>query len=187
MPDASPADAELEGQEPELDEGQEPELVDEPDDTKSKGRTYDEAYVRQLRRENATVRTRATEAEAKLAEREDADKTEVERLTDRAAAAERAVEDAEQRAADAELKLLRFEVAAEAGLDPAAVQFLTGSSREELEHRADELAKLLTEKGKPTAGGFDGGARGTAPDKGTPEQEHNRLLLEALGRSPRRT
>lgn len=177
MAETPPADT-PEGQEPEEREGQEPAGDAEAAAQEEQGRTYPESYVRQLRREAAGLRTRLGEVEERLQEREDSDKTEQERLAERATAAE-------ARASDAELKLLRFEVAAERGLDPAAVQFLTGASREELELRAEELAKLLQDKGKPTAGGFDGGARRPAPEKGTPEQEHDRLLLEALGRKPR--
>jgi hypothetical protein len=42
--------------------------------------------------------------------------------------------------------------------------------------------KLLKDKAKPTAG-FDGGARQPAKEKKPPEQEHNELLLRAMGRS----
>lgn len=175
MADPSP-DEPPEGQEPEDREGQEPDGADEPDADEQHGRSYSESYVRQLRREAAGLRKSLGEVEERLQAREDADKTDQEKLAERAEAAE-------ARAKEAELRLMRFEVAAERGLDPAAVQFLTGSTKEELELRAEELAKLLQDKGKPTAGGFDGGARKPAPEKGTPEEEHNRLLLEALGRT----
>lgn len=175
MPDAQPADA-PEGQEPEGSEGQEPEAnADAPDDKGPK--QYPESYVRQLRKEAAQFRNRVAELEETVQEREDADKTEQEKLSERTAAAE-------QRAADAELRLTRYEVAQERGLDMQAAAFLTGSSREELEHRAEELAKLLETKGSKPSTGFDGGAREPAPEKGPPEQEHNEFLLRAMGRSP---
>lgn len=47
------------------------------------------------------------------------------------------------RAEAAEQQLARFEVAAEKGLDPKAMRFLTGSTREELAASADELMALL--------------------------------------------
>src|SRR5262245_36751800 len=177
MADATPAGDVVEGQEPEDVEGQEPGGEGEPDAQEGQGRTYTEAYVKQLRREAAGLRTKLVDAEERLQEREDADKSELERATERATAAE-------QRAADAETRLVRFEVAAEHGLDLDAAKFLTGSTREEIELRAEELGKLL-DTAKPTPGGFDGGARKPAPAKGTPEEEHNRLLLEALGRGGR--
>jgi hypothetical protein len=175
--DPSPSDAD-QGQEPAVGEGQEPSGDATPDSQDEKGRTYSEAYVKQLRRESAGLRTRLGEVEERLQVREDADKTEHERLAERASTAE-------TRAQEAELRLLRHEIAAERKLEPAAVQFLTGSTREEIELRAEELAKLITEKPSRAAAGFDGGARMPAPDTATPEQAHNDLLLRALGRQSR--
>jgi hypothetical protein len=65
----------------------------------------------------------------------------------------------------------------------AAAAFLTGSTREEIELRAEELGKLLAERApqKP-ASGFDGGARQRVPEAQSPEQVHDDLLLRALGR-----
>jgi hypothetical protein len=179
--DAPPA-APSKGQEPAPGEGQEPTGAGQTQEgQESQGTTYSDTYVRQLRREAAGLRGKLSEAEDKLQEREEADKSESQRLTERAASAE-------GRAAEAELRLLRFEVAAEAGLDAKAVQFLTGATREELEHRAEELRKLLEDRGQPAAVGFDGGARKPAPaSKGSPGEEHNALLLQALGRRTTRS
>jgi hypothetical protein len=179
MADPSPpADVEA-GQELEGVEGQEPARDDKPDDAQeAQGKTYSEPYVRALRREASGYRNRVGELEEKLQEHEDRDKSEQEKLADRAA-------NAEARAVEAETRLLRYEVAQEHGLDMAAAGFLTGTTREEIEHRAVELAKLLKDKGKQSAG-FDGGARQSVPEKGPPEQEHNDFLLRALGRSPSR-
>jgi hypothetical protein len=183
MPDASPADAVIEGQEPDDGEGQEPE-PDNGDDSEDEpeGRSpkqYPEHYVRQLRKEAASQRNRVAELEEKLQEHTDAGKSEHEKLVEKLTASER-------RAGDAELKLLRFEVAREAGLDLDAAAFLTGSTREEIEHRAAELAKLLAEKGPgKSSTGFDGGARQTAPkEQGPPEQEHNEFLMRAIRGAP---
>jgi hypothetical protein len=178
MAEPSPAEA-PEGQEPDGAEGQEPDGNGDPDSGQEpQGRTYTEAYVKQLRREAASLRNRLSDVEERLQVRDDADKTEQERLTERATAAE-------ARAQEAEMRLLRLEVAAERGLDAKAIQFLTGSTREEIELRAEELGELLKDKPSRATAGFDGGARGTpAPPKGTPEQEHNDFLLRAMGRPP---
>jgi hypothetical protein len=179
MADPSPDDV-ADGQKPTDDEGQKPDAGDgksgDAQET-TPARTYPEAYVRQLRREAAATRTRLQEVEEKLAEHEERDKTESERLTEKAAKAER-------QASDAEAKLLRYEIASERGLDLAAAAFLSGTTREEIELRADELAKLLEDKGQKPAVTFDGGARQPVPEKGPPEQEHNDFLLRALGRQP---
>jgi hypothetical protein len=62
-----------------------------------------------------------------------------------------------------------------------AAAFLTGTTREEIELRAEELGKLLTEKGRPPAGSFDGGARSPVPEIKSPEEAHQDLLRQALG------
>jgi len=169
-----------EGQEPPEPEGQEP-ADDESTETPPEGggRSYAESYVRQLRREAAAGRNKVSELEERLKEFEDRDKSEVEKLTGRATEAER-------RAVEAETRLLRYEVATERGLGMDAAAFLTGSTREELELRADELAKLLDEKGRPPAGSFDGGARRPAPPQLAPEEAHQDLILRSLGMEPRR-
>jgi hypothetical protein len=161
-----------------IDEGQEPE---ERDDQEKDGqepiqpRTYSQSYVKQLRRENAEARKRLEALEAVVKEREDAEKTEAEKEREARVAAEKERDDLKTHA-------LRVEVAGELGLDLTAVQFLTGSTREEIEHRAEELAKLL-KQGKPAAS-FDGGARPKVPpEPKSPEVEHNQFLLRAMGRS----
>jgi hypothetical protein len=158
-------------------EGQEPESSGEPTQPQEgeQGRQYSESYVKQLRREAASSRTRLSELEERLQEYEDRDKTEQQRLTDTLTAAER-------KAAVAEERLLRYEVAAERGLGMAAAAFLAGTTREEIELRAEELERLLAEQGRPPAAGFDGGARPTVPEQRSPEEAHNDLLLRSLGR-----
>lgn len=74
----------------------------------------------------------AAASRRKLKELEDRDKTESERLAERAA-------EAEKRAAAAEAQALRLEVAAEKGLTPAQVRRLVGTTREELVADADQL------------------------------------------------
>jgi hypothetical protein len=156
-------------------EGQEP--AQEPVEG-AKGpepKTFDEKYVRELRKQAADSRTRAVEAEEKLKEIADREKSESERLTEQATTAKAEAE-------EAKAKLLRFEIAAERELDLRAAGFLTGTTREEIEARADELVALLAERAEPKKPTLDGGARKTPEKRGSPEQEHNELLLEALGR-----
>jgi hypothetical protein len=182
MADPSPDDTADAGKTPEDGEGQEPEAGDDKDKSEGKGepKSYPESYVRQLRREAAASRNRLAEVEEKLQEHEDRDKSEVEKLTTRAEAAEK-------RATDAETRALRYEVAAERGLDPAAASFLTGTTREELELRAEELERLLGEQGtKDRPADFHRGARQPVPEKGPPDKEHNEFLLRAMGRQPSR-
>jgi len=164
-----------EGQEPKVVEGQEPANESAEEKPAQEAKTFDEKYVRELRKQAAEARTRANEAEEKLQEIADRDKSETERLTEKVSATE-------ARAQEAELKLLRYEVAGDRGLDMKAAAFLTGATREEIQERADELAELLAERANKTSSSLDGGARKTPEKRGTPEQEHNALLLEALGR-----
>jgi hypothetical protein len=175
MDEPSPAEP-PEGQEPEGREGQEPTSSDDLMPQEGEGRTYSESYVKQLRRENAGFRSRVSELEENLQEYTDRDKTELQRLTDGLAAAER-------KAVASEERLLRYEVAAERGLSMTAAAFLTGSTREEIELRAEELERLLVEQGRPATTGFHGGARPTVPEQKSPEEAHQDLILRTLGRS----
>jgi hypothetical protein len=165
--------AELEAEQTEGQAPDETESHEREESTDNAGK-FDEGYVKKLRRESAKLRTELRTTQEELSAFRDRDKTEQEKLTERAS-------DLERRASDAERRALRFEVAASRGLDLKAAGFLTGDTREEVEACADELQKLLSDR-KP-AGSFDGGARKTV-DKSqrTPEQAHNDLLLDALGR-----
>lgn len=91
--------------------------------------------VEKVRREAAGYRTKLREAEP-LAKRardlEEAQKTEAQKLGDRAAAAE-------ARADKAEAEMLRLTVGADKGLTPAQARRLVGATREELEADADEM------------------------------------------------
>ena len=68
----------------------------------------------------------------KLKELEDRDKSDSEKLTERVSAAEK-------RAAEAEARALRLEVASAKGLTPSQAKRLVGATREELEADADEI------------------------------------------------
>lgn len=160
---------------PEEGQGQVPESKP----AKSEGKTFDEAFVRNLRREAASARTELNETKSKLQEVMDRDKSDAQKLSERLAESER-------QASEATLRALRYEVAAEHGLDMGAAGFLTGDTKEAITETATKLAELLESKrpaDKP-AGGFDGGARERPAEKGTPTQEHNSLLLAAMGRAP---
>lgn len=103
--------------------------------------TFDADYVKKLRDESARYRNQAkqnADAAARLAELEDAQKSQEQRLTEQLDAAQRD-------AADAKQQLLRAEVAAQTGV-PAAL--LAGATREELEAHA---AALVEFRGKPAA------------------------------------
>jgi hypothetical protein len=163
----APTDA---GQTPEAGEGSKPEPKAEP-------KTFDEAYVKQLRREAAESRKALGEATTRLQAFEERDKTEGEKLAAR-------VSESEKRASAAESRALRYEIAAAHGLDLDAANFLSGDSREEIEERAKALTKLLEDKSKPATGSFDGGARERPEEKPDPVKAHNALLLGAMGRTP---
>jgi len=136
------------------------------------------------------------EAARRLREAEEAEKSELQKLAERAEAAEK-------RAAEAEGKLLRLEIAAEKGLTPAQARRLVGNTREELEADADELLEAFGAKkpeSKPESG--DGKADedsagaaifgrprerltpGAAPDsepEKTPDQLADEVLKKARG------
>jgi hypothetical protein len=173
-----PVDGER-GQEPAASDpqGQEPEGEGQGESQEGEPKTFAEEYVKDLRKQAATARSRATKAETELKQLEDSRKTDTERLVE-------GKKDAERRAEEAELKLIRFEVAAERQLDLKAASFLAGSTREEVEEKADELVRLLASQGKAAPSSFDGGVRQTPQEIQSPEQAHNLLLLKAAGRLP---
>jgi hypothetical protein len=113
---------------------------------------------------------------AELNKLQDRDKSETERLTERVA-------ESEQRAGAAEARLLRYDVAAERGLDLRLVNAIAGETREEIEANADVIAQRL-EDSKPKLPGFDGGVRTTPEQTKPPDQAHNDFLLGVLGRAP---
>jgi len=179
--ESTPADV-VTGQVPVADEGQKPDQPETPPEQgqePEQERKYSEAYVKELRKEAADRRQQVASLEERLQELEDADKSEQEKLTERLTKRERELE-------ESTTKLLRFEIASEHGLDLSAAKFLSGSTREEMELRAEELTQLLQDKAKAKpAAGFDGGARRRAPEQKTPEEAHQDLLLTAFGRQPR--
>lgn len=101
-----------------------------------------------------------SDAAARLKELEDRDKSEVERLTQRAAEADR-------RAQEAETKAVRAEVAAAKGVP---VSLLSGSTKEEIEERADQLLQFKGDADgeKPTG---DGEGEKPTPAERTPKEQ----------------
>lgn len=109
-----------------------PAPVEAPTAQEAEPKTFDADYVAKLRQEAAKYRTEAkanADAAKRLAEIEEAQKTEAQKLADRLAAAE-------AKAQAAEVKALRSEIAQAKGV-PAAL--LTGSTEDELNAAADAL------------------------------------------------
>lgn len=128
--------------------------------------------VSKARGEAKNLRERLKAAEPKASEYDklaEAQKTEAQKQADAIAAAERG-------RADAETRLLRFEVAAEKKLDPDLVQFLSGTTKEELETQADALLAKVAQARTVDLGQGVRGGNGQAPDM-------NSLLRAAAGRS----
>lgn len=105
---------------------QTPEAIQSPD---SPEQMFPAAYVKQLRDEAAAARV-------KLKGFEDAQKTELQRATDDADAARK--EASEARANEA-----RFRVAIAHGIAEDHLEFLTGTTEEELEAQAVKLSALI--------------------------------------------
>lgn len=97
------------------------------------------AALRKANKEAETLRRQ-------LKEYEDKDKSEAEKLVERATAAE-------VRAAEMESQLMRHQVALTKGLSPVLAERLRGNTQEELEADADALLALVApkpEQGEPT-------------------------------------
>jgi len=128
-----------------------------------------EFWKQKAREQETRAKANASAAE-KLAAFEDRDKTEAQRLTDRADAAEK-------RATDLESRALRLEVASEKGLTPAQAKRLIGATREELEADADDLLATFKPSTKVAVPDLDLGSRTPAS---TPTNM-NKLIRQAAG------
>lgn len=120
-----------------------------------------EARKHEARAKENAAKAKANETAAqRLAEIEDANKTEIERVAARAEAAEK-------RAAELEAKSLRTDVAVEKGVP---VGLLTGSTKEELEASAEALIAF---RGEKTSTSLVVPTEGTSPAKagGSGERE----------------
>lgn len=111
-----------------------------------------------------------SDMQAKLKEFEDRDKTELQKLSERA-------ELAEKESADRANELMRLQIAAEKGLTAAQARRLVGATREEMEADAEELAGMFTpEKPKRRVPDLKQGARGTLP-----QPDENDLFRQWMG------
>lgn len=102
------------------------------------------------------------DAAAKLAQLEESQKTEAQKLADRAAQAEKERD-------EARLEALRVKVGAAKKLPADVVDLLKGDTEEELVAHADRLAEHFKQSVRPS-GSVDQGQRGGAP-KSTPQQD----------------
>lgn len=116
---------------------------EQPDASETTESSFDEKKARErlskANAEAANLRKRLKDLEplaARAKELEDAGKTEIERLTEQLAQAQRSANEAEARA-------LRFEVAAEHKLTPAQAKWLQGKDRDELEANVAELLEAF--------------------------------------------
>ena len=107
-------------------------------------------------------------AAARLAEIEESQKSEQQRLADRASAAEAKVAEIEARA-------MRAEVAAAKGIP---VVLLSGTTQEELEASADALLAFRGEKPRPDFGGGQRGADATAKGAMLTKSDIQKLYAE---------
>jgi hypothetical protein len=133
------------------------------------------AEIKKLRAEAAKYRVQAkanADAAAKLASLEEAQKTEAQKLADRASAAEK-------EAADAKLEVLRLKVGNAKKLPADVIDLLKGDTEEELAAHADRLAEHFRASVRPS-GSADQGMRGTGPAS-TPRDEFANFLKKSLG------
>ncbi len=136
-----------------------------PEKEPEKGAGGKDAILADLAKE----RDKRQALEAKLAEYEDAQKTEAEKAAERLTTAERT-------AAEASARALRYEAAAEAGLPLNMAARLRGDTKEELLADAEELKGLVGTPGSTFGGSADAGVRKTPPQKVSP----NDLLRAAI-------
>lgn len=100
--------------------------------------------IRKQRESEAAAKKRAAELEAKVREYEDRDKTETERLAERAKGAESSLAEAQQ-------EVMRLRVALRRGLTETQAKRLVGDSEEDLEKDADELLASFRAEEEPAA------------------------------------
>lgn len=98
---------------------------------------------RALARKHEARAKKGLQAEQRLAELENASKTELER-------AQEAARTWQQRAESAELQVLRLTVAARKGLTAGQAKRLQGTTEEELEQDADELLAMVQDSAPTT-------------------------------------
>jgi len=173
IPDAAPAA----GVAPAAPADPDPAPAGDGDEKVVEGADRPDAVRNALAAERAKAKqaeARAKAAEATVKQFEDRDKTEQQKLAERAETAEKA-------AADAEARLLRLTVGAEKGLPAALAERLQGTTEEEMAADADRLLEAV-KPGRPDpaslGGHLNGGARGTDP---APSLDQQIAAAEAKG------
>ena len=117
---------------------------------------------RELSRKTEAQAKKGADAQKRLAELEERDKTEAQKLADRAAAAE-------TKAAEAEAKYHRTLAAATYSLPPALIDRIAGTTEDEITESAETLAAAINEQvetqvaARVAAITQNGGSRGTRP------------------------
>ncbi|MEU2724070.1 hypothetical protein [Streptomyces smyrnaeus] len=106
-------------------------------------------------RQAKSAQKQLDELTAKLQEYEDAKKSDLDKLSERATTAE-------QRAEQAQAELLRYRVARDKKIPAEWVDRLRGSTQEDLEADADSLLEALGEQQRRQTPSYDGGVRQTA-------------------------
>ncbi|EPD63171.1 hypothetical protein [Streptomyces sp. HGB0020] len=153
-------------------------------DAGKKALDEERAARREAERQRKELEARLKDLEplaAKAKELEDSKKTETEKLSEKLTAAEK-------RAADAEQKALRLEVAAAKGLTDAQAKRLVGTTKQELEADADELLASFGANGD--GAGKKGSGRkpveqlrpGGAPNPPNPTLQQQIAALEKEGK-----
>jgi hypothetical protein len=152
-------------QEPTEETAEEEEPIVVPEDAKDKDAV--KAALQRERDNYKAAKARAKELEDKLKERD--------------LPLEQKVEEAQRTAAAAELKSLRYEVAAEQGVDLSLANRLTGTTREELVADAETLKQLVGSKPRTPVVAPEGGVRTPPAAQTDPTKAHNDFFLELVG------
>jgi hypothetical protein len=124
----------------------------------------------EVKRALAKANKEAETLRLKLKEYEDRDKTEAQKLAERATAAE-------NQAAAAQTELMRYRVAADKKLPAELAARLRGSTPEEMAADADELLSLLNAQQQRQTPSYDGGVR-----QSTRPTSMNDLIRQTAGR-----
>lgn len=166
----------------ELNQGQEPESNGENAQDAGAPKVFDETYVKKLREEAASWRTKAQAAEGKVTEFEKAQMTEAERLKAEAETVKQQLEQARVEARQARAKAAIAQHAVAAGLDVGLaeklidVQFDDGGQPTGIEAA---IADLLG-KHPHLKAGFGGGATNPQRQSGLTVEEIKRMTPDQV-------
>lgn len=145
------------------------------EDGEAQPTTFDADYVKKLRDEAAKYRTEAkanAEAAKRLAQFEESQKSEQQKLMERAEAAERERD-------EIRLEALRLRIAHEKGLTPKQAARLRGSSEEELAADADDLLSEFGPAGpRRPMGDVGQGPRETATTPNDPKSLADAVIAQ---------